>query len=439
MREISIPEFGRISRAELGGVLLRRLQAFDEAQVRTTGESAFDWSRMHFIRARSYVGVVQVPGLTVEILPKVDSSTELDGHSYRKDDSGRLRAQENLLYMLSFTRRVPILERDLAALQLHRMPLLESLLRIFVERLLEELRRGIEHAYVTKEENSKFIKGKLLLSEQVRQNITRRDRTYVAFDDFSPDIWLNRILRATCSRLLEITSVPRTQQRLREAMLYLGDAGDCQIRQHHFEQVFLNRNAARFREIVDFCWVVLMRSTPAPSAGNSRTFSLLFRMESLFERFIAGFIWKYAEDFGYSREQIHIQAVERRKWLLQDRGGQGRFRLKPDIVFEQEAGSPCLILDTKWKRLKPDNEHPTNGVDEADLYQLYAYAHRFGSTDNVLLYPAVEGATAKRYRLAGEAAKEIRIEFIDLNRDLRGEKIMFRESLRSILCGVRMA
>jgi 5-methylcytosine-specific restriction endonuclease McrBC regulatory subunit McrC len=73
---------------------------------------------------------------------------------------------------------------------------------------------------------------------------------------------------------------------------------------------------------------------------------------------------------------------------------------------------------------------------QADLYQLYAYAHRYDSPDNVLLYPRVRGVTAKTYSLVGEEGKRIRIEFIDLNRDLRRQKKAFGDDLRRVIHGL---
>jgi len=188
----TVTEYGRIPRKELGDKLLIRLQRFDEQYARSTGEQVFDWSRVAYVRALNQVGVIQVPGLTVEILPKTDDTSRDEPLSQDQ----RQRAQRNLLYMLAVSRNLPIRPRDLAGQRIQRLPMLETLITLFVTRLLRELRRGVEHAYVYLEENRVFLRGKLLLSEHIKRNVARSDRVFVGYDDFTPDIWLNRILKA---------------------------------------------------------------------------------------------------------------------------------------------------------------------------------------------------------------------------------------------------
>lgn len=433
MMRICIPEFGRIPRKQLGQKLIGRLQAFDEKHARIGGECVFDWNHIKYVRALNYVGVVQVPGLVVEILPKVDTSPDEDTKPFRRGDKRQCLAQDNLLYMLSFTRKIPIRDRDLASLRLQRLPLLEALIMIFAEQLLGELGKGLDRAYVHREENVRYLKGKLLLNQNIRYNAAHKERVFVGYDEFVSDTWLNRILKAACHRLLTIAKATRTQWRLREATLYFADVSDYRICEHHFQNVHLNRNTERFSALLNFCRIVLTQFAPTPSADKLRTFNLLFPMETLFEEFVAEFIRRYREDFDLSHNMLHIQAARRRKWLLRNTADVGKFRLKPDIIIDSDHGHTRTIIDTKWKRLKSDSEDSKNGVSQADLYQLYAYAHRYNSPDNVLLYPKVEGVTAKAYRLDGEDDKQIRIEFIDLNRDLRREKKAFRTDLQGVL------
>src|SRR5438105_1337659 len=134
----TIAEFGHVLRSDIGDRLAHRLQRLDERYAQKCGEQIFDWGRIREIKAKNYVGVVQVPGLSIEIIPKIDAA----------DDDSVGRAQGNLLYMLQLSRNLPLRQRDLADQHLRRKPLLEALIQAFASSLLSELRAGVHHAYV---------------------------------------------------------------------------------------------------------------------------------------------------------------------------------------------------------------------------------------------------------------------------------------------------
>jgi 5-methylcytosine-specific restriction enzyme subunit McrC len=410
--------------------LLERLHVFDEGHaLKNRGVTVFDWSARKFVKATNYVGVIQVPGLTVEILPKIDTSAS-------RAQNERL-SQDNLLYMLAFTRSIPLLERDLASLGKQKMPLLDALISIFVERLTAELLRGLDHAYVHREENLACLKGKLLFSQQVRHNVAHRERVFVGYDDFVADTWPNRILKAGCRRLLEMTSVSRLQKRLRETIALLDDVSDREIGLHDFDRVHLTRNNERFLPLLEFCRMVLCGESPSVSAGNRQTFSLLFPMEKLFEEFVAEFISRHAACFELDRSFIHSQARGRQKHLLLREDESKRFLLKPDIVIEHAPHETRMIIDTKWKHLKTSDENVNNGVAQSDIYQLYAYSHRYQSKHNVLLFPRVGGVPRRSLRIIGVDGKAqtmcIHVEFINLNRDLRRDVQGLKDEIHAII------
>ncbi len=417
----SIREYGRLSRADLGPRLVRELQRFDERHAGIAGQTIFDWGHLNDIRAKSFVGVLQVPGLVIEILPKID------GDGGAADDIAAIPAQEcqvrqNLLFMLSVSGHFSMFERDLASQTVQNVPILEALMWSFVRRLLIELRRGQQHLYVRREENLNYIKGKILLHRQFTLNAALRHKMYVEFDEFVSDTLLNRILKAACARLLPLTRMSRTQQYLREALLELADVTDHAVELHHFDRVYLDRNSERFRDLLDFCHLLFAGTTPAAHAGDVPSFSLLFPMDTVFEEFIGAILKRFATEFGILRSEIHIQAKNRARWLLRRDDGAGRFRLRPDVLVDGPNGKPAIILDTKWKRLVSDREDAKNGVSQGDIYQLYAYAHRFDCENNVLLFPQVPGAMSRIYALDDGSGKRLKVAFIDLNFNLNKDR-----------------
>lgn len=425
MRYLTVTEYERIPRTEQNQKLLSRLQAFDESWCGSGGEPIFDWHDRRFVRARNYVGVIAVPAGAVEILPKID----------KQGEAGKRRAQHNLLYMLSMTRKIVGEDRDLATIGTQKMPLLEQLIVLFAARTLSELKRGIDHTYVTQEDNLRCLKGKLLVAQHAVKNALHRERLYCRYENFISDTPINRILKAASRRLLFTSKVASAQKKLREIIFLLDDVTDLEVAEHHLDDIHYNRNTERFQPLINFSLLVLKGMSPAWSQGKEITFSLLFPMEELFEEFIARYIHRHANYFGLSRDLIHAQAAGRREWLLRrEHDSSGKFRLKPDLIIDEHYGKPRLILDTKWKHLLSDAEDSKNGVSQADIYQLYAYAHRYECQDNILLFPYVAGVSPKSYRIQGKyCSHRIRVEFVKLNRDLRTDGPAFREELGKVL------
>ena len=421
----SVPEFGRIERAALGPRLERLLHRFDERHAKTSGEWVFDWQHRDYIKAKNWVGVVDMPGLSIEIYPKIYGD---DGHP-----DERRRAHGNLLFMLHHAGRLKVQRREMASLKTKRAPLLEVLIAAFADELLFELGRGLTRSYVAKEENSRFLRGKLVLSEQIKHNAAHQERVFVRYDDFTADQLLNQVLKAAAFRLATRTRIPATQRVLRQCLGHFADVANHQIRLEDFDKIHLDRNTQRFKRLIDFARLVFSRESAGASRGEYNTFSLLFPMETVFEQFIGTIIRRHPDRIGLQGQRVYLQAATQTRWLLRDASGDGSSRLKPDVLVREPGEGTTLILDTKWKHLKPDEQLRNNGVLPGDLYQLYAYSQRYQCSTNVLLYPKVPGVTPKDFTVDGDAAKCVRIALIDLSRDLWTERAEFLSDVSRIV------
>ena len=195
MKKITIPEYGQIilwrrktsppAATErivyLEERLYCRLEKY-ERQLTRNGQPVFAWY-CDYAKANQWVGVVQVPGLQVEILPKVDSlSKPENGDGEQWGESRR-----NLLYMLAVAGDVPVRSRDISRLATRKAPLNETLSALFANSLKDELLRGCERSYVRHEQNLRVFKGRLLVGQQLLKNSAHRERFYCGFDQFSED------------------------------------------------------------------------------------------------------------------------------------------------------------------------------------------------------------------------------------------------------------
>lgn len=449
MRRLALPEYGRIHRWHsttecpvssgpevfLEGHLFDRLERLEAAALRDDGE-VFAWSRDCAI-AQQWVGVIQVPGLQIEILPKVDFGPS-DGT--REENFSWVEARRNLLYMLAVAGHVPIRSRDVARLTTRRAPLLDALAALFAESLLVELLKGPEAGYVGFQESLRVFKGRLLVCRQVSENAAHRERFYCRFDEYSTDTPLNRAFKAACRHLLLWTRSAGTQDALRRCLLVLDFVAEESPVDADLKRVVFNRQNDRFSTLFDFARLVLSGQSPTARAGADRSFSLLFDMNKVFERFIAAFLAsRVMPDLPGFR--LFPQARHNRRPLFEIDGGGVALPLEPDLLVRHVATDRHFVLDTKWKRLPATGqEKGQGGVSNSDLYQLLAYAQRFGCAQSVLLYPAVPGVFRRDFHALDDrherSGRRVSARFVNVNRDLcsEHERRALAEELRVLVC-----
>ena len=418
MKTVSVLEGARIP-IGLGAGISRpdaeRLRRFDEDHASSTGSTVFDWTRRGMVVARGYVGVVQIPGLAVEILPKTD------------EDGGTNGSQQNLLYMLHLSGWLKARERSFASLERQKMPLIDAFVLIFADGLLDALREGMDHAYVEREENLRVVRGRLVMNEHVRRNSVHRERLFVRYDDFSEDTKLNRLLKATCRLLLTKVRSFDVARRLREIALRFDGVSDVRPRGVDLD-IELTRQNRRFETHLEFCRLVWRGESPSLTHGQQTSFSLLFSMHRLFEAFIATILRRHSSELGLPL--VRVEAQSRGRHLLQDESGKNFVHLRPDVVGFRDKQTPEFVLDTKWKMLKPGT--PIKSASVSDAYQLYAYARRYDVPLSVLLYPAVPGVEPQTLRFYG-THHLLRLGFVNLNRNLRREKRALLAELAQLL------
>jgi len=431
VRQISVIEherlrLGRVTEqgtegATLSKVDFDRLRDFDEKSATTRGTTVFEWTAKE-ASARQWVGVVEVKGLSVEVLPKVAAH----GHDLPF-------ARHNLLYMLSVASRVPLRDRDFAQQSAAKMSLLEVLIRAFCTRLLHEIQLGLPHNYETREENLPLIKGKLSLSQHLKFNSMRPDRFYVAYQEFSPDNLINRILRACCQRLVSRARLLKTQEQLRQALVLMDDVADAEITEADFAKIQITRQNERFETLLDFARMVILGNSPTSAKGAVNTFSLLFDMNALFEAFITQFLTRYVLGRGeLTGWHLHEQGrgVYPRYLATRQSDQVGVSMMKPDITLFQ-GKSPSIIIDTKWKTLD-DQTSNRKGVSKADFLQMYAYANHFQCEHVVLLYPTILGALRESFDLTRESRK-VHMRFVDMSQDLKANRQLLATHLSELV------
>ena len=420
-------EFGTPSRRVLPPRLYDRLYRIEGAREDRGEAAVFRWRRNHCF-VGPWVGVLQIPGLQLEILPKTEESTSQESDEEVRDIRG------NLMEMLLRGGLSAVRARGVADLALKRGNLHDQLVDAFLERTLFELRRGLDRGYSTEEGNLATLRGKLVLSRHVALNAAQKARFYCRHDVLTEatqiSVRIKQACRVLAARALPVAVLVKCQQ----VLALLDDVPDLQFRHSESAPVFTRQNE-RFADIYGFACMLLEGQAPDAKSGEVETFSLLFDMEQVFERYIAAFL--ALEVMPRFRDaSLYPQAKGHRHNLYLD-GQEKVLRMAPDLLFvhETEGAKHTLIVDTKWKRL---SEEESGRPSRPDLYQLYAYLHRYDCRRAYLLYPKAAGVQARDLGARGRNdshAGTVGVRFVDLNRKLwtREGKAALAEELTDIV------
>jgi 5-methylcytosine-specific restriction enzyme subunit McrC len=350
------------------------------------------------LKATQFVGVLRLGDVTVQILPKIDYDPGGDPEAALESQLHRSAVQSatrNLLHFLSYTQDIQVREQDVASLLARRSDWFEILTRLFAANLHREMKRGVERAYVRKEEALRVIKGRWQLERQLTQHPHVKHIFDVVYDEFLADTCLNRVFRFVVERLLLRTQDRQNQRLLRDLREWLSEVTKVgRICQADLEAVHFTRLNERFRPSFNLARLFIENRAFQLSTGLRRTFAFVFDMNRLFEEFVYRFIERNRRRVLPDRWhdlRITAKASDRSVYLAEKLpGGRRLFRLVPDILFSKRSGQPVLVVDAKYKQL--DHESRQWGVSERDVYQMLAYTTRLGCSNTVLLYPRWVGA-----------------------------------------------
>lgn len=344
--------------------------------------------RHRSLKFANYVGVLQVGGLTIEVLPKADRGGPDDKNKWR----------DALIDMLRSCGYLQLAAASTAHLHLRRT----SLFDLYMEAFLTEVRALLHHGLVRKYRratgNLTALKGRLLFNRHIAENLVHRERFFTAYEQYDRNNRFNQILHLA----VRVVSISARSSAVRgaadELLVWMEGVDDRQVNADTFARLRFNRNTERYRTAMTLARMIILNYQPDVRAGGHDVLAILFDMNSLFEEYVLRLLKRAA--YG-SKIEVHGQHSQR-FWCCKDTTR----NIRPDILITLPpiAGvAETVVLDTKWK--VPPRVHP----DDGDLRQVYAYNLQFGATRGFLLYPRVD----ERPDVAGQ------FEAPDYDKDLK--------------------
>ena len=359
-----------------------------------------------------YVGVITTKrGTVVEILPKIDLGVQSG-----TDDNETTR--HLFLCMLRCWRRLGETLPESAIRAMRRFPMLEVFIHRFLEDLTALARGGLARCYVPVEENLPCLRGRILFREHIRENLVNQARFHVTCDELSVNRPANRLIHSTLTRLLPQVSSNENQQCMRELLAVFANVPHSVDSHDDWRKYHVDRSMRHYAPVMRWVGLFLFNQGLATFSGPHANLSLLFPMEQVFEDFLSHSFRRYQNGYAVIRQGPHRPLAR-----LDDRDA---FMMKPDLSLR--AGNRiAFILDAKWKRIDTRGDNPKHGIDQGDMYQLYAYAKAYECDVVALVYPRTQTFKCPlRYRFFDDFG------LICLPFDVKDPKGSVRSSIRAL-------
>ena len=348
------------------------------------------------ITARNYVGVITMTdGTTIEILPKVFSSTAYTEASVKKLLIDMLRSLKDSPYKTLQTSHVNI----------EKLNVFEVFIRMFVDEVLYIEKRGLKSGYQTVQSNEAVFKGKLKVSEHIKYNFVHKERSFVEYDTFHIDRPENRLIKTCILHLYRVSQSAKNRVDIKNLLNSFAEVSTSADSAGDFEKCVPDRNMKDYATALLWCRVFLLGKSFSAFSGSEIAFALLFPMETLFESYIAQQLRKHLDP-----NEFTLSAQDRSYHLFDN---PRQFLMKPDIVVKRKQDGAVFILDTKWKLLSPAKANC--GISQTDMYQMYAYQKKYQAESVTLLYPATDTLSPDRqFPFQSDDGVLVTARFVDL-------------------------
>ena len=299
-------------------------------------------------------------------------------------------------------------------------PNVHNLLAMLLNRGIPNLAtQGMDKGYLEFSETTPRLRGRVDVLTSYRKMTHVSGRMICEFDELSADTVPNRILKATCRRLLLSTAQLSKENRIsiRGCIDLLFDISDIRIESQTLHRIQLHRNNRHYRLLMHVCRLLNELFLPDQQSGSRRFRDILDEetvMHRVFETFVRQFAVRHCPDAKVSAMKIVWDGY----WEADDEVRMVLPSMLTDVTLVRPSRK--TIIDCKFYKDALVARHDRYRLHSKHLYQLTAYLQNksrdagWESVDGILLYPAVNHHLDLEFALLGHG---VAIKSIDLDQD----------------------
>ena len=324
---------------------------------------------------------------------------------------------QNIYYMLTYAFQI-LKEQGYANCATEEFENTADLLSaILVKGITVQIKRGLNRTYTEKTEPLSCLRGKINVTESIRQQTIIKQQLVCTYDEFSVDSYMNRILKTTMELLLRY-GIPKIRKKeLRNLLLYFKDIKTIDIYNINWKFRF-HRNNQSYQMLMSVCYLILKGLLQTTADGSVKLMQFLDeqRMCRLYEKFILEYYKKEHPEIKASASQI--------SWQLDDGFSSMLPIMQTDIMLSKE--STTLIIDAKYYSHTAQTQYGYNTLHSSNLYQIFTYVKNKDAeykdiphtVSGMLLYAKTD-ETIQPNHIYHMSGNKISVRTLDLNQPFK--------------------
>lgn len=246
---------------------------------------------------------------------------------------------------------------------------------VFIDLYDEVLGESTINTYVPEIVESSFLKGRLVVSEQLKVLFNRPGVIINEIDNYSSNNEFNYLIRYTYNRIGSQIKDNKIKNKYSYLKQYLPEVSNKYLLPVLKK---LPPQYKKYTKIIDFCNSIILDKKSGGVEGLFTSYSYLINMEKLYEGFVENFINKFSQE-----KKIEHVSQSKRLFAIDMEKNAKDYNSIPDNIVYFTNGS--IIIDAKYKRIKETDGKP----EISDVYQIFSACVTYNSSHGILLYPTM--------------------------------------------------
>lgn len=325
---------------------------------------------------------------------------------------------KNVFYMLSYAFQG--LKKDeearIASEEFHNTAdLLCAVLNLTISSLLK---RGLHKEFTSVEEDLCTVKGKITLTDTMR-NYSKGNKVIACeHDDFNEDNTFNRIILCTLLQFVKSDHVkPERKKETRRIIPYFSGIRQVSPRDIRWNAIEFRSNNREYQLVINICYFALKSLLLTTEVGEYRLNGFIDdqHMHRLYEKFILEYYKKHYPELHANPSQV--------TWDLEE-GVEVSFLPKMITDVSLFYNGKRLIIDAKFYSSEIEKYLGREKYHSDNLYQVFSYVKNAdkandGSVSGMLLYAKTDDSSIMDEKPFALGKNSFSVRQLDLNQPFK--------------------